>query len=301
MIAARGGRPTWNPPSPYGYPESVQAAGMIVAPLLAGFTIALIGLTVDTSNLGVRYRDTALLVLTGAVAALLAAIQCAYSARRYLALPDEIAAWWPGVESDQDAGEIEQARELQADQLAHRLLHERWATRFRVVYHAGILLVLAGLAIVLIPPDPKDAHITTVRWAAVVLAASAAAAELLWIAATALTSRRGRGRASRVVVATARRLVPSYEVRLRDARAALALRRLADTVAAANVKSKLAELLDEAANGFEDGKVDTARAKLACFKRLLAFELKGGDVGAFQVNAWTTAVDQIAHDRGLGP
>jgi MFS family permease len=125
MLTERHGMPTWERPVPYGYPETIQSAGMVVAPLLAGFTITLIGLVVDTSNQGIRYRDTALLILAGAVAALLTAVQCAYAARQFMVTPDEIEAWWPGVTNAADPNEVTQWWELRAEQFAHQKIQSR--------------------------------------------------------------------------------------------------------------------------------------------------------------------------------
>ena len=86
----------WKVPVKYGYGEAVQQAGTIVAPLLAGFTIALIGLLLS-EHVSVRYPDAALCVLVGAVVFLLAAVQCGYAARQFIARPDEIVSWWPGL------------------------------------------------------------------------------------------------------------------------------------------------------------------------------------------------------------
>jgi nitrate reductase gamma subunit len=190
MHAARGG-PTWQAPGKFGYAEAVQSAGTIVAPLLAGFTIAMIGLVVDTSNKGVRHRDLALLVLTAAASALLAAIQCAYSARQYLATPDQFQSWYPDLETaepyEEDAGKglsrpVQTWWAARSEQAAHTALHARWAKRFRVLYHVGVVLVLCGLAVTLIPPG----HVSATRCVAVGLASLAALAEALWVAATGL-------------------------------------------------------------------------------------------------------------------
>lgn len=310
MIPEPDGRPTWRRPAPYGHPESIQAAGMVVAPLLAGFTIALMGLVVDASNNGIRHRDTALLVLMGAVTALLAAIQCAYSARRYMVLPDELTAWWPGLTDAGDANQVRQARELQAEQLAHRLLHGQWADRFRVTYHVGIVLLLTGLTVVLIPPAAGTAPagtavavvgepISDIRWAAILLGGAAAAGELVWIAATMLNSRSGRGCLGRAVVAAARRLVPSYDVRLRDARAALAARRLMHTIAAAgldpSVRGKFTRQLAAAAASFERGNRRQGLVEMQTVGNLLRHEagLAAPGLSDDQVRAWSTSVDEV--------
>ena len=156
-------------PGRYGYAEALQSAGMTVAPLLAGFTITLLGLLVNTSSGGIRYRNLALVIFAGAIASLLAAIQCAYEAREFAATPAQIESWWPGIEDAADAGEVDMWWELRAEQRAHQSLYNLWAKRFRVVYHLGVVLLLVGLVVVLIPPNrasdaaaphgPKPTHV----------------------------------------------------------------------------------------------------------------------------------------------
>jgi hypothetical protein len=259
--------------------------------LLAGFTITLMGLVVDTSNAGIRHRDTALLVLMAAVASLLAAIQCAYSARRYMVLPDELTSWWPGVMDERNPRREALLGQLQNEQFAHRLLHTQWADRFRFTYHVGIVLMLAGLAVVLIPParvtstgagqtspTVAQADVTTIRWLVVGLAAAAAVAELVWIAATWLNKRHARGRLGRVAIAGARRLVPSDDVRLRDARAALATRRLRVAIRELALQPAVRENLDvhlsRAARSFEKGRRDDGRWALHLFEILARFQCR---------------------------
>jgi hypothetical protein len=167
--------------------------------------------------------------------------------------------------------------------LAHRLLHTQWADRFRFTYHVGIVLMLAGLAIVLIPPDTVttgsntvEADISTVRWLAIILAAAAAAGELIWITATWLNKRDGRRRLGRIVVAGARRLVPFYDVRLSDARASLSVLELQMSLMSLGldeeVRENLDAYLDSAADCFEQGRRNAAERALWRFKILAAFQ-----------------------------
>ena len=303
--------PTWRRPSPYGAPDSVQASGTVAAPLLAGFTITLMGLVVDTSNNGIRHRDTALLVLMAAVAFLLAAIQCAYSARRYMVLPDELTSWWPAVNDPENRGRDSLLRQLQDEQFAHRLLQTQWADRFRFTYHMGIVLMLAGLAVVLIPPSAANpgpgqaaqtvahADISTIRWLAIVLAGGSAVAELIWIAATSLNKREARGRLGRLVIAGARRLVPFYDARLRDARASLATRRLRQSVGRLDlrkiVEQNLVDHLDEAARSFEKGRRNAGRRALGRFKILATFQgsFKSSGLSSDEATELTREADMI--------
>jgi hypothetical protein len=280
------GGPTWRRPSPYGAPESVQAAGTVAAPLLAGFTITLMGLVVDTSNQGIRHRDTALLVLMAAVASLIAAIQCAYSARRYMVLPDELTSWWPDAMDKGNPGRRRLLRQLQNEQFAHRLLHVQWADRFRYTYHAGILLMLAGLAVVLIPPKPTttsgsgqsvgQVDISMVRWLAIILAGASALAEFIWITASWLNKREPCSRVGRLLVDGAGHLVPSYDERLLDARAYLAAMRLREATRALEMQKGVQNNLDghlkKAAQSFEKGRRDAGRTALRLFKDLANFQ-----------------------------
>jgi hypothetical protein len=188
VLAERHGRPTWKPPGLYGYAETIQSAGMVVAPLLAGFTIALIGLLVDSSSDNIRYSNLALMVLVASAVLLVAAIQCAYAARQYVVRPDEIEAWWPGIEDETDPGQEWRWRDLRAEQLAHREMHSLWAGRFRHAYHLGILLVFVGLALVLMPPRFPDA-VGAARWGAIAIATVAVIGEAIWIVVSGRTER----------------------------------------------------------------------------------------------------------------
>jgi hypothetical protein len=154
MLSERHGLPAWVAPARYGYAEALQSAGLVVAPLLAGFTITLLGLLVNTSSTGIRHRDLALLILIAAIGALLAAIQFAYEARQFAVTPTEIQAWWPGLSDVEDAGEVDTWWDLRAEQHAHHNMYLLWAKRFRASYHLGIMLLLLGLVVILIPPTP---------------------------------------------------------------------------------------------------------------------------------------------------
>jgi MFS family permease len=171
---AKSPRPTWKTPAPYGHQGAIDSAGTTAAPLLAGFTITLIGLVINRS-VELRWPDIALLFLTSAAVCLLVAVQCAYSARQYVVTPAELEAWWP----DHDAkGRWEQIRGIQ---FGHAELFARWVKRFRISYHAGILFVLAAITVVLIPKH--SFNLGSARAAAVAVAALGTLVEALWIAA----------------------------------------------------------------------------------------------------------------------
>lgn len=53
----------WSVPKPYGAPAALQSAGTVAAPLLAGFSFALVGLVL-TSPERIRWPDATLVLLT---------------------------------------------------------------------------------------------------------------------------------------------------------------------------------------------------------------------------------------------
>jgi hypothetical protein len=192
---APDGRPTWKRPVPPGIPEAVGSAGAVAAPLLAGFSVTLIVLTLElisnTPGQGVvatpdpiRWPDVALSLLVAATVSLLTAVQCAFWARQYQALPDEIEQWRGGLEGGNEKEEDAWA-DARREQFGYAALQMVWIKRFRWSYHCGILLVLAALVVLLVPAG----HIAPGRWVTIGIAAIGALGELTWIAATRLAGR----------------------------------------------------------------------------------------------------------------
>jgi hypothetical protein len=217
MRRAPDGWPTWQRPAPYGIAEAIGAAGTVVAPLLAGFSVTLIVLIlgVIASDKGanatsltshgavtvppatILHPDLALVLLIAAAGALLAAVQCAFWARQYQATPSEIEQWWGALDDLEDVyirSNWEQARK---EQLGYTKLQLLWIQRFRVAYHAGILLILSALTIVLIP----GGEIGVERWCAIAAGILATTAEATWIAATALAARGTKPKRSLLIIA----------------------------------------------------------------------------------------------------
>jgi hypothetical protein len=215
-----------------------------------------------------------------------------------MVLPDELTSWWPGV-MERDPRTL---RQLQNEQLAHRLLHEQWASRFRFTYHAGIVLMLAGLAVVLIPPEPKHGDITTIRWLAVGLAAAAAAGELIWIAATRLNRRAAKGLFGQVLVPVARWLVPPYDVRVADARASLDTKRLRVEIMELKLKADVTRNLNahlaRAGRSFEQGRRRDGLWALYLFEILALFQQRF-EYSGLSPEAGTKLVEEARRIRRL--
>lgn len=165
--------PEWDAPFPYGHMTSIESAGGVAAPLLAGFAFALIGLVV-TSPGSVRFADAALSCFVAAAVLLIAAVQCAFWAREWTIAPGELVDWKPDPGTSHD-------RRVDLQRL-HRAGFRIWANRFRWTYRWGIVVLLAGIAIVLVP----DGDVGALRWVAIAIAWLGFLGELLWIASGAL-------------------------------------------------------------------------------------------------------------------
>jgi hypothetical protein len=165
---------TWVVPLPYGYPEAVAAGGAVGAPLLAGFTVTLIGIVIGYgSHMGAP--GAALDVLSAAAVVLLLAVQFSFFARAYTVHASDMVAWWP------DHANEDRHRLLVAEQKAHAQQHAIWATRFRRAYNFGVLLLLVGVSVALVPPHDQGS--ATARWLAVAIAGAGAVGELYWVVA----------------------------------------------------------------------------------------------------------------------
>lgn len=164
--------PTWEPPNPYGYAQAVSSAGSVGAPLLAGFTVALIALVLPNGS-SMRAPGLALDLLSVAAVVLLASVQLTFMAARYAVLPSELEAWWPDLDID------ERRAQLREEQREHHHLHLRWSRRFRWAYNLGILFLLAAVAVILMPPSHH--HHLAERWVAAGIVAAGLFAEVAWI------------------------------------------------------------------------------------------------------------------------
>ncbi|MFE5718735.1 hypothetical protein [Streptomyces erythrochromogenes] len=131
--------------------------GSVAAPLLAGFSLTLLGLILQVQQ-HVRWPDLALLLLGLPVVAFLGSLQYAMRAQEFDVTPADASLWHP------DLATSAERRDLVHEEIrAHRAAHVRWAARARTLYNFGICFLLAGLAVMLVPPGTP----TPVRWAAV--------------------------------------------------------------------------------------------------------------------------------------
>jgi drug/metabolite transporter (DMT)-like permease len=159
--------------APYGSPEALENLGTAAAPLLAGFSFALIGLLLDKSDV-MWEPNLALLLLVLSGILLIYAVQFAFNARRFQVPPGDYLAFLEIAAAD--SFPESELRKLQA---GWRDQHAVWANRARRAYNAGIVVLLAGVGIVLVP-KAGPGHMPPLRVAAVTLALLGAAIEISW-------------------------------------------------------------------------------------------------------------------------
>jgi len=127
----------------------VNSVGTVTLPLLAGFSITSVVVVSDGAE-NFRWPGPTILVLAFAALALIAAVQCAYHAHLYLSKKDP----------DRKKG-----------------LDWAWWTRW--FYDIGLLAVIAGLALVVVPRNDTGIQ-AGFRWAAFGVACAVWIAEVVW-------------------------------------------------------------------------------------------------------------------------
>jgi hypothetical protein len=160
----------WKPPIPLGEAEVVRGLGGIVAPLLAGFSLAAIA-TLLTATSPPRLTEFAIVAFVLTVAVLLFAMQFAFVALRYVVLPSDRIDWHPEASTKSEV--LKKVREEQAvDQAITKI----YADRTALLYNLGLVFFSAGLTLLLVPT-----RWTVGRILALAIAAVATSLELYWI------------------------------------------------------------------------------------------------------------------------
>jgi hypothetical protein len=173
-FAPRRGQAVWPAAGPPWYLDSIQAAGSVAAPLLAGASFTLVALVLQSTTPFGRWQDLALLLLVAAGLAQVFAVQSVVWTRRYMVTPDDLKQWYPGDFSDPGKRPTEWLLNIQR---GNNQLAEKWADRTRWWMNAGISLLLAGIAVGVVPAG----HISGVRWAVIAVAWAGVAVEASWV------------------------------------------------------------------------------------------------------------------------
>lgn len=132
----------------------VQGMGGIVAPLLAGFSLATIAVLVTTgwvnaskpSADGPPHTDLAIAALVIAAAMFLLTMEFAFMAARYATTPGERLSWT--AEATVHPHALAEAR---LEQAMDRHLADRYSARAGWFYNGGIIALLVGLAALVVP------------------------------------------------------------------------------------------------------------------------------------------------------
>src|SRR5688572_17976474 len=158
-------------PGWYGEIDALEQSGSTATPLLAGFALTMASLVLTSAH-SFRLPDIVLVLLTVSVVSLVMSVQAAQWTRTFRVRPEEVQAWWPKMNADQRESCILDIRE-------HHHLRKTWARRQRLTYRLGLLALLSGFAVALVPPD----SVSVMRWVAFGVGCFGFALELLWIAA----------------------------------------------------------------------------------------------------------------------
>lgn len=200
-----------------GYRPMIEVAGTTAAPLLAGFSFTLFVLVLPTidahrsaarvassvfftgSDPFSRYPTQAALLLLLAGLLLIASVQAALAVKRHGLTPSQLAEWFPEHVRSEPPASAEERERLKWDLPGLPAMHvsERWyaglvrryqrqettkalwwARVTRYAYHLGILALLAGLAVLVVPPAGTDGGW---RWALFGVATAGVIGEALWI------------------------------------------------------------------------------------------------------------------------
>jgi hypothetical protein len=152
-------------PQPWGEASAVDALATTAAPMLAGFTFALIGLVV-TSAASLRWPSMTEAILVAAAFLLSTAVQFGSIARRWAIS----TADWREL--------LRIAPEAQLHALANAgpgalAKHRRWLMWTRIAFNLGLVVLFSAVAFALVPSDPQKA-LTGGRMVAVILAGTGA-------------------------------------------------------------------------------------------------------------------------------
>jgi hypothetical protein len=129
----------------------------------------LIGLIVpDTTRF--RWPGVGLFLLAFAAVLFIASVQCAFWAKEYAITPEDVDRWYGAMSQ----------RDKIAYQRGHQLNFLRWVGRVNRSYRWGILLLMGGMMVALVPKTPLG----IARAAAIAIIGIGFILELLWIFST---------------------------------------------------------------------------------------------------------------------
>jgi hypothetical protein len=171
--------PTYEVPPLYGIHGAFDNVGSIAAPLLAGFSVTSMGLVLQVEK-DLRWPSLALNFLALASIFFIGAVQFGFWARQYVFTPSDVIQWWP------DADNPLRQQMIRREQLEHWHGFKLWTRRATSGYRLGIVSLLLGLSIMLVPKTAMS----VARLTAIAIVLLGLLFELLWITAQWLISTK---------------------------------------------------------------------------------------------------------------
>jgi O-antigen/teichoic acid export membrane protein len=180
MDAQAGGPPIlsspWGatPPAPLGSAHAYQAVGEVASPLLAGFSVTLVGV-IAQSPASVRWVGLSMLLLTLAAGLLLAAVQYGFHSRQMYWTRGDLLQWYVNLTPLSDSTFQGQHRD---DLAAWR----GYVGKTRRCYNLGIVALGLAVASILVPPSGRGdlTSDAALRWLAALGALLGVTLELYW-------------------------------------------------------------------------------------------------------------------------
>jgi len=147
---------------PYYYngPKAIDSISSVAAPLLAGGTLAFMGVVLQQQN-AFRFPGVVLVVSAITLMALIFTVQSGYWARQHAVTPWEIEQWWP------DLPESLKIHRVRADWWQDHADYLVWANRARLSFGVGVTTVWLLLATAIVPTNNDKEP--ALRWVAVSL------------------------------------------------------------------------------------------------------------------------------------
>lgn len=179
----------WKHPAPLGRGSAVEAMAGIAAPLLAGFSLTLLGVIASIPD-SFRWPGAVIMVLVIAVTLLVACIQFGFRARSYLYSAADVRDWRPDFIAEPIREHV-----LKTDQrtdFEQWEVWDRWAGR---AYNLAICVLAVGIALAAAPPP--GASEPGLRWFAAAIALGGGVAEASWIFGGSVAHGVRRARAAR--------------------------------------------------------------------------------------------------------
>ncbi|MFC8247476.1 hypothetical protein [Streptomyces chartreusis] len=155
-----------------GFGAALHSATFVAAPLLAGFSVTVMGLVLR-GQADFRWPGATLLLLTASAILLVASLLFGISSQKFLYSEDELKHWWT-------ATEFENRKDDLSEHQQRDFVHWQWqGWRAFACYNLGIATLAAALATLLAPLSRDDCAVAACKGISSVVMAIAALTVLI--------------------------------------------------------------------------------------------------------------------------